>query len=139
MDQRQASRNRRAYRSEDRHSRRQRRIQFDHARDYYHQIDNSEARASVPSIIYFVFGVAGLLASAGFFAAGLWLTFCSTRITSKSLSPKFSGKCLPAGVQITWPAFISRSSLLPPGKLNLMWASVRAIAEIGRASCRERG
>src|SRR2546421_7562651 len=102
MDQRQASGDRRAYRSEDRRSRRQRRIQFDHARDYYHQIDNLEgARASVPSIIYFVFGVAGLLASAGFFTVALRFAFSSIRTTSKSLSPKFSGKCLPAGVQIT--------------------------------------
>src|SRR6266542_5561975 len=52
----------------------------------------------------------------GFFAADFRLAvFNSTRITSMSLSVRFSGKCFTAGFQTACPGAMSLFSVLPPG------------------------
>src|SRR5439155_21433951 len=45
--------------------------------------------------------------------------FISTRFTSNGLSLRFSGRCVSAGAQPTSPAFMCRSIVLPPGRVNL--------------------
>jgi hypothetical protein len=53
------------------------------------------------------------------------LVFISIRTTSNGLSPRFSGRCLPARFQTDCPAFTSRSSDLPSGSVNLIRPSAR--------------
>ena len=54
--------------------------------------------------------------------------FSSTKIASKALSLRFSGKCSPPSSHMISPAFDFGSSVFPSGRLNLKWASVKKTA-----------
>src|SRR5688500_16587676 len=51
--------------------------------------------------------------------------FSSTKIASKVLPLRFSGKCSPPSSHMIWPAFDFGSSVFPSGRVNLKWASLK--------------
>src|SRR5713101_1055023 len=70
-----------------------------------------------------------------FFAGARALLFSSTWMLSVAESVKFSEECFCGSFHEVCPAFVSTSFVVPSGRVNRMWKSVREMSTYAGCSC----